>query len=98
MIRRGYNLTGKEGHHWLLHQGQGLGKEVPEVIKNQPWNIKPLSETEHDLAHHGNLFQRYWYGTPGWFKALNFSYGGRGLEIGVKTVARHVNEGEGKYE
>ncbi len=51
-----YNLPPKtEVHHWLFHQKQGIGKYVPEFIKNQPWNLRPVwprnVETVEGIKH-----------------------------------------------
>ena len=87
MVKNGYKeLVGKEGHHWLFEQNQGLGKTVPKWLKNQPWNIKALEEGSHDLAHYGNPLQKLWYGTPDWLKRFGFSYGGRGAERVEKMI------------
>ena len=65
----------QHGHHWLIPQN-GWGKNVPDRIKNQPWNIKPMPDpVTHGRIHHRygkqprfNPAQRYWYGTPAWAK------------------------------
>ncbi len=75
MGRRGYFEPFEHGHHWAIPQN-GWGKYVPDVIKNQPMNIKPMSAEMHGRIHgpyagerQYNVAQRYWYGTPTWSKA-----------------------------
>ena len=66
---------GQHGHHWAIPQN-GWGKKVPDAIKNQPWNIKPMPDaTTHWRLEHRvgdlprfNPAERYWYGTPAWSK------------------------------
>lgn len=69
-------------HHALIPNG-GWGKFVPEAIKNQPWNLKALESSLEHIRIHGrsrkfdlpqfNAIERYWRGTPGWWKAANAS-------------------------
>ncbi len=76
MGKKGYFEAGQPGHHWAIPQ-KGWGEAVPDWIKNQPWNIKPMPSAEvHGLVHgpyrkqpRYNLAQRLWYGTPRWAKA-----------------------------
>jgi uncharacterized protein RhaS with RHS repeats len=35
---------GQHRHHWLLERNQGIGKNMPEWLKNQPWNTNPISQ------------------------------------------------------
>jgi hypothetical protein len=69
-------------HHWFVPQS-GWGKYVPDLIKNQPWNIMPMPSAEFHRAIHGlgihpfSAAEQIWYGTPGWFKALLISTFGR---------------------
>lgn len=72
---RGYFDPYQPGHHWLIPQ-KGWGKNIPAWIKNQPWNIKVMKNSVVHNRVHGlfgepqySLPQRFWYGTPGWFKA-----------------------------
>ena len=77
--------TGQHFHHWLFERNQGIGKFVPDVIKNQPWNLMGLpgvdqasSNAFHQWLHHqANPAERLWHGTPAWSKALGVSSGGR---------------------
>ena len=56
-------------HHWLIPRG-GWGSHVPDVIKNQPWNLMPMPNQKFHNAVHGwgpdafNAAERFWYGTP----------------------------------
>ncbi len=71
-----YLEPGQHGHHWLIPQN-GWGKDVPDWLKNQPWNIKGMPSPEVHGRIHGryngpqfNPAQRFWYGTPAWVKAV----------------------------
>jgi hypothetical protein len=74
---------GQPVHHWLIERNSEIGKNVPNAIKNQPWNTMPMdSRLLHDAVHGKgalelNLAERLWYGTPQWFKALVGSVTGR---------------------
>lgn len=67
---------GQHGHHGLIPQN-GWGKAVPDFIKNQPFNIKGMASPEIHGRIHGryagkpqfNVAQRFWEGTPRWWKA-----------------------------
>lgn len=79
MVKKGYLVKGQPGHHWAIPQN-GWGKQVPEAIKNQPWNIKPMPEGPVGAEIHGritgsykgkprfNAVERYAHGTPTWAK------------------------------
>ena len=79
MGKQGYLNKGQHGHHWAIPQN-GWGKNVPEWIKNQPWNIKPMPEGPAGAEMHGrltgsykgkpkfNAVERYVHGTPTWSK------------------------------
>ncbi len=89
MGKQGYLKPGQPGHHWAISRNEGLGKYVPDAIKNQPWNIKPMPSPEVHGRIHGpyrgkprfNPAQRYWYGTPAWSKV------GTGSAVGHPAVA-----------
>lgn len=76
MGRTGQAEKGQEVHHWLLHRNQGIGRNVADNIKNQPWNLIPMPKNPHihDAIHGtGPLKGRQipyllWYGTPDYFK------------------------------
>ncbi|MCA6246558.1 MAG: hypothetical protein IM671_07530 [Phenylobacterium sp.] len=79
MGKQGYLAKGQAGHHWAIPQN-GWGKNVPEWLKNQPWNIKPMPEGPVGAEMHGrmtgrykgkpkfNALEQYIYGTPAWSK------------------------------
>lgn len=85
MQEKGFIKAGEEGHHWFIPQNQ-WGKQVPEWIKNQAWNIKSLDRVTHarlrnkigDLPKFG-LFDRLRYGTPAWTKASAGSAAGHSV-------------------
>jgi RHS repeat-associated protein len=60
-------------HHWAVPQG-GWGKTVPDVVKNQPWNLNPMRDWATHANIHGygpdpyNAVGRWWHGTPDWAK------------------------------
>ena len=68
--------VGQPGHH-AIFPNNGWGKNLPDWFKNQPFNIKPMPSHEIHGRIHGrykgapqfNLAQRFWLGTPDWFKA-----------------------------
>ena len=74
-------VKGQHMHHWFFKQNLGVGKYVPNIIKNQPWNLMPMKSPQFHRALHGqgtmNVLEQMWYGTPTWFKALNISVFGR---------------------
>lgn len=84
MGKKGYLKPYQHGHHWALSQNEGLGRHVPDAIKNQPWNIKPMPSPQVHGRIHGryagkkqfNPAQRYWYGTPAWSKVGTMSAAG----------------------
>lgn len=75
MGKQGFLEAGQHGHHWAIPQN-GWGKNLPDAIKNQPWNIKPMPSAEVHGRITGtykgkpqfNAVERYWYGTPAWSK------------------------------
>ncbi len=85
MAEANYLKPGQHGHHGLIPQN-GWGKAVSNKIKNQPWNIKPMPDSVTHMKIHGlfghakfNPLQRYWHGTPSWWKAANASAAGHGV-------------------
>lgn len=80
MGEKGTLKPGQHGHHAVVPNG-GWGKVIPDAIKNQPWNIKGMESAEQHGRIHGpykgkpqfNRAERYWYGTPTWWKAANAS-------------------------
>ncbi|MFH1932548.1 MAG: RHS repeat-associated core domain-containing protein [Pseudomonadota bacterium] len=84
-------FKGQHMHHWLFQQNRGIGKYVSKAIKNQPWNLMRMPSRVFHEALHGkglmkfNLVERFFKGTPAWFKAFIFSSTGRVVdEIGDK--------------
>lgn len=80
MGEKGYLEEGQHGHHWAIPQN-GWGKDVPDWIKNQPWNIKGMPSPEVHGRIHGQYGQKPQYGvveqyvrgTPTWSKAATVS-------------------------
>ena len=75
-------FKGQEMHHTFIPRND-WGKNVPDWLKNQPWNLMPMKNQVFHDAVHGvgdapfNLGQRLWYGMPTWFNAGAFSMGGK---------------------
>jgi hypothetical protein len=69
-------------HHWLFHQAS----DVRDAIKNLPFNLMPISERAHRLAHHGNIAEKLWYGTPGWAKETVAGFGYAAGSHGARAV------------
>lgn len=88
MGEQGHLAPGQHGHHWAIPQNR-WGKDVPDWIKNQPWNIKamPSPEVHWRIEHRvGDLprfnpAQRYWYGTPAGAKAATASAVGHPIAV-----------------
>lgn len=84
---KGFLERGQHGHHALI-PNNGWGKAIPDWIKNQPFNIKGMEDAVQHGRIHGrykglpqfNALQRYWYGTPQWWKAMNASLIGGAIE------------------
>ncbi|HEY3696826.1 hypothetical protein [Phenylobacterium sp.] len=75
MANRGMIEKGVHGHHAIIPRG-GIGKAVPDKIKNQPWNITGLDAETHGRIHGSyngspqfSPWDRYWTGTPPWAKS-----------------------------
>jgi hypothetical protein len=101
MTDKGFARPGQPVHHWAIPQG-GWGKQVPDGFKNQLWNLRPLE----DAAEHGRIHGRYtvdgvklpqfgpaerfWRGTPDWFKATQISAPGHlGTMAGRRSADDH---------
>jgi len=83
LAREGWTeFAGQQFHHWLIPQ-RTWGTVVPDIIKNQPWNLMRMPEGAagqalHTMLHGGvtgagesmNMGQRLWFGSPGWAKVL----------------------------
>lgn len=89
MGKKGQLQPYQHGHHGIIPQN-GWGKIVPDVVKNQQWNVKGMPSPEVHGRIHGpylgrpqfNVVQRYHYGTPRWAKAATVSTAGRPVEAG----------------
>lgn len=97
---RNFLAKGQDGHHWAIPQND-WGKFVPDAIKNQAWNITPMtSRLAHIRIHNAsrveslprfNVVERYLYGTPDWWKVQNalwVAHGAVGAEEGANPKAR----------
>lgn len=87
MVRRGWrDFTEQPFHHWLFPQN-GWAKDVPEVVKNQPYNILRVSNQTFHNAIEGKgamkflLPGRLWYGSPTWAKLLLVEILGRSADF-----------------
>ena len=67
---------GQEVHHWAIPQGN-WGRMVPDWIKHQPWNLKAMPSRQVHRRIHTNFgeprfgpAERFWHGTPAWWKAV----------------------------
>lgn len=100
--KAGLAEKGQHMHHALI-PNNGWGKKIPDVIKNQPWNLKATESPLHHTRIHGrslkfglpqfNALERYWHGTPTWWKAANGSavvHAGRALADQIPSHDRSV--------
>jgi hypothetical protein len=98
LTNKGFAVKGQPVHHCFIPQGgksvsiwaEGWGRYIPNWIKNQPLNLKPMSSKAwHDLAHGKGPYKYFlpWptgaliAGTPMWSKAMAFSTFGRLLDM-----------------
>jgi hypothetical protein len=67
MDRRGIDMIrpGQQRHHWFFQQNQGLGYYVPLWMKNQPYNVTPVSAAFNNWINANNLPAII--GAPSWF-------------------------------
>ena len=91
LTRTGWaEFPGQQFHHWFFHQNEGIGRYIPDAIKNQPWNLigMPADRAYHQALHGGGRLRAYsipiklWYGNPHWLKSGIFSGMGRALDSG----------------
>ena len=76
LTKTGFAKKGQVVHHSPFERNQGIGKFLPDIIKNQPPNLKPMPSAQiHDRMNHAawgqprlNVLERYHYGTPDWLK------------------------------
>ena len=99
MIEHGYLKAGQHGHHWAIPQ-KGWGKNAPDWLKNQPWNIKAMPEGPAGAQMHGritntykgkpqfNVVERYVHGTPSWSKVAG------GAAVGHPAAAAKAQSDE----
>jgi len=90
MGEKGLAAEREHVHHWAIPQN-GWGKAVPDWIKNQPWNGRPMETTLDHIRTHSrslkfdlprfNALERYWNSTPRWWKAANASAAGHAVEL-----------------
>lgn len=68
----GWAARGQDIHHWLIPRNR-WGSSVPDVVKNQKWNLMRMSSRAEHFRVHGwsfdgqpgyNLLTRLWRGTP----------------------------------
>jgi len=46
MTRQGWReYRGQPFHHWMLEQNEGIGRNAPNWLKNQPWNLKGIPQS-----------------------------------------------------
>lgn len=69
--------AGTHLHHWLIRRG-GWGRYIPDVVKNQPWNLMRMSPAKHIRVHGWGergfrIFGKLWHGTPRWAKAGTYA-------------------------
>lgn len=89
LTKRGWReYPGQELHHWFFNRNQGIGRHVPNAVKNQPWYLIGMPrDTQIHRAIHGDGLLKYrydlrlWYGIPHWLKTLSLSSGARELTI-----------------
>lgn len=95
-LKSGFTKPNQPLHHWLIHKNQGIGKSIPNFIKNQMWNLKPFpTASAHMRYGHGknwlgqpapSKIAQLWFGIPTWPKVLVFSYGGRTGQITFSSM------------
>jgi RHS repeat-associated protein len=84
VAREGWrDFSGQAFHHWAIPQN-GWGRIVPDVVKNQPWNIMKLSPEAHTELHQMEGLARVWNGTPTWFKVAVFDASGKAANAARK--------------
>jgi RHS repeat-associated protein len=54
----------QQRHHWLFERNQGIGRYVPDSIKNQPWNVNPVGSEFNNWM--GQSAWRAPLGAPSW--------------------------------
>jgi RHS repeat-associated protein len=78
------DFPGQAFHHWAIPRN-GWGSIVPDVIKNQPWNIMKMTGEEHTLLHQMEGFERIWKGIPSWAKVGGADAVGKGANLAGRS-------------
>ena len=83
--RRGHDVPGSQDvHHWAMENGGPIarqlerivGREGKDAIVNHPANLQAVDRAVHQGIHNAyGPLGRWWYGTPGWAKAVQGSAG-----------------------
>lgn len=70
LLKEGFAEARVPLHHWLFHQGEGLGKYLPRWLVNQPWNLVSMKNELHIAYHAGRLspVRAFMVGKPLWFR------------------------------
>lgn len=85
MTREGWrDFPGQQFHHWAIPQG-GWGEAVPDVIKNQPWNIMRMTAEEHTALHQMDGAARVINGTPDWAKVAAADAAGKAANMARRS-------------
>ncbi|MBP1152676.1 RHS repeat-associated core domain-containing protein, partial [Methylocaldum sp. RMAD-M] len=63
-----WNLAkGQHVHHAIIERNSTIGKMIPDVIKNQPWNLTPMPSRQfHEFLHRLDPITRTIVGAPGY--------------------------------
>lgn len=81
-------VTGnQQRHHWLLQQNQGWGRNAPNWIKNQPWNVNPVPASFNGWMSRGATNLRSLLGAPSWARGV----AGGSVLAGAGAVAGRGN-------
>jgi RHS repeat-associated protein len=85
MTREGWrDFPGQNFHHWAIPQG-GWGEAVPDVIKNQPWNIMRMTAEDHTALHQMEGAARVLNGTPTWAKVAAADAAGKAANLAGRS-------------
>jgi hypothetical protein len=89
---------GQHGHHALIPRKE-WGKWIPDIIKNQPPNIRPMESPVAHTRIRGNAriqglprftpLESYLHGTPRWWKAANAAAVGHATQIAGDHLPGH---------
>jgi hypothetical protein len=85
MSREGWRDYPRQAfHHWAIPQN-GWGQAVPDIIKNQPWNIMKMTAEEHTALHEMEGAARIWNGTPTWAKVAAGDAAGKAANLAGRS-------------